>query len=577
MKGKKEKHARADLPREIGVIHKTWKNRLSVALVYPNHYGVGTANLGFQTVYRLLNEMDRVVCERAFLPEEKDGNGAHPPKTLESGRALTDFDIVAFSVSFELDYLHILTILDLAGLPLRSDDRKELHPLVVAGGVACWLNPEPIASFFDLIFIGEAEVLLPTFIQSYLKEGPQRGSPSVFVETIAPHIPGVYVPALYRPVYDTNGAFIGRRVSSGIPDQVQRMILRDLTESATHSVVVSSQAVFDSRYLIEIGRGCSRGCRFCSSGFISRPPRFRSIPALVADIKKGKKMADRIGLVGTAVSDLPGIESLCRQAAAMDVSLAFSSFRADALSEAFIDAMVKSGVKTATIAPDAGSERMRRVINKGLTEEDILKSTAALVSAGIANLKLYFMVGLPLETEADVLAIVALTEAIKKIFLRESRPRGKMGKITVSLNCFVPKPFTPFQWAAMDNVSLLKKKIMTIRKGIGRIPNLVFRSESPRQAYLQALLARGDRRIGQALLAAHRHDGDWPSALAEVAFNPDDFVYRRRDILEPLPWDFIDTGVRRSFLVREYKKALEACPSDPCPAEACTQCGACPN
>ncbi len=582
--------------QEIGAIHKSWRDRISVALVFPNTYSVGITNLGFQAVYRLLNDMDTVVCERAFLPDPgrqkfgKKGPGRknsnrrildkgtpirkgfdHSLCTEESGRQLSEFDIIAFSVSFENDYLNILAIIDMAGIPLRSKQRNT-HPLVIAGGVACWLNPEPLAPFIDLFLIGEAEVLLSPFIQAYKKDTPRAD----FLKMATRKIPGVYVPGFYQPAYHPDGTLRAFHPTiDGVPLRVKRMIVPDLAGVNTYTTVVSSQTAFDSAFLVEVGRGCARGCRFCSAGFIYRPPRFRDIASLVACLETGKTVADRIGLVGAAVSDLPGLELLCRHASEMKIPLAFSSLRADSLTESFVQALVDSGVRTATIAPDAGSERMRRVINKGLTEKDILTSTETLVAAGIANLKLYFMVGLPTETEADVAAIVTLTASIKEIFLRESRRLGRMGNITVSLNCFVPKPFTPFQWVAMDDISHLKKKIMTVRKGLGRLANVVFRSESPRKSFIQALLARGDRRVSYILASAHQYRGNWSRALADASIDPAFFVCRRRDVNERLPWDFIDGGVSNVFLQRESEKALRESPSKPCPLIHCTRCGAC--
>jgi len=293
-------------------------------------------------------------------------------------------------------------------------------------------------------------------------------------------------------------------------------------------------------------------------------------------MRQGMATTDKIGLVGAAVSDLPGIKSLCRQALESDVTLSFSSLRADALDADLLAVLHRGGVKTATIAPDAGSEKMRRVINKGITEEQILAATELLVANGIPNLKLYFMVGLPAETMDDVEEIVSLCRKIKHVFLKSSRYKKRIGEITVSLNSFVPKPATPFQWAPMDEVAVLKEKIRKVKNGLKKVPNVRVHADVPRWAYVQALLSRGDRRVADILLLAHKFGGNWPQTLKASPLNPDFYVHRHRSMDEKFPWDFIDHGVRKNFLAREYKRGLEGRSTPPCPTDkSCSICGAC--
>jgi radical SAM superfamily enzyme YgiQ (UPF0313 family) len=338
---------------------------------------------------------------------------------------------------------------------------------------------------------------------------------------------------------------------------------------------LTSDTAFDRTYLIEVGRGCPHGCRFCSAGFIYRPPRFRPISKLAENINQGISQTDRIGLVGSAISDLPGIADLCDQYRDEDIRISFSSLRADGLSPELLSALKQSKVKTATIAPDAGSERMRKVINKGITEEVILAAADALVANGIPNLKLYFMIGLPTETIDDVDAIIRLCKKIKHGFLKSSRSQKRIGEITISLNCFVPKPFTPFQWVAMDEVGSLKKKIRKIKNELKKVPNIRIHSDIPRWAYIQALFSRGDRRVADILQLAHTHKGNWAQTLKATSVNPDFYVLRNRDVDEQLPWDFIDQGIKKSFLQQEFQRALKALPSPACRVETCNICGVC--
>ncbi|MBN1930061.1 MAG: TIGR03960 family B12-binding radical SAM protein [Desulfobacterales bacterium] len=570
MKGPKAPQALSD--SETGTIRKDRRGRLSVAIVYPNTYPVGMSNLGFQTVYRLFNTIEPVVCERAFLPEENTEPKEKPITTIESGRSIADFDIIAFSVSFENDYPNIATILQKAGLPLRSRDREASHPLVIAGGVACFLNPEAIASFIDCFLIGEAEAIVTRFIE-YFQPGSDRRS---CLKTLARNVPGAYVPAFYKVEYKTDGTIGAFEPTCDVPTKIRRIFVKDISHDPTCTTILTPYTTFDQTFLIEVGRGCFHGCRFCSAGYIYRPPRFRSVSLLKACIAEGATRTRRIGLVGTAVSDFPGINDLCRQIDLNHIKLSFSSLRADALSPELISVLKQSDIKTATIAPDAGSERMRKVINKGLSEEDILNAAETFVANDIPNLKVYFMIGLPTEGPEDVEAIIKLCKRIKHRFLIASRIKKRIGKITVSLNCFVPKPFTPFQWAAMDTVRTLKDKIKKIKTGLKKTANVHVNADVPRWAYIQTLLARGDRRVAEILYLAHCNRGNWSQTLKSTPLNPDFYVYREHSMDEILPWDFIDHGIEKSFLVSEYQKAKLNQTSPPCPMDSsCNICGVC--
>lgn len=535
---------------EIGTIRKPWRGRIRIALVYPNRYHIGMSNLGFQTIYQFLNSFDHVVCERAFLPDNNSG-AHHQLKTIESDKPLTDTDIVAFSISFENDYPHILSILENAGIAYRSSQRSEHDPLVIAGGVTCFLNPEPIAAFIDCFLIGEAESILPRFLDVYESQPDKK----TLLKTVAQNVTGAYVPSFYKTDYNSDGTLSAFDPLDSVPQKIERVFSKDISQFSTHSAIITPHTTFESAFLVEVGRGCPHGCRFCAAGFIYRPPRFRPISLLDAAMKRGVVQTDTIGLVGAAVSDLPGIRQLCRQFQNTGVRIAFSSLRADRLAPELLAVLKQSKVKTATIAPEAGTQRLRDVIKKGIEEEDVLKAVSALVENGIPNLKLYFMIGLPTETEADVDGIIALGKRIKHRFLKSSRTRNQIGTITISLNCFVPKPFTPFQWIAMEDVTGLKKKQKKIKAELRKVANVRVHTDIPRWAYIQALFSRGDRRVADILTMAHANNGNWAQTLKTTPMNPDFYVHRQRHFGELLPWDFIDHGIQKSFLWKEYQRA----------------------
>jgi radical SAM superfamily enzyme YgiQ (UPF0313 family) len=567
-----EKLRKERLDAETGTIRKSWRGHVRVALVYPNHYHVGMGNLGFLSVYRMLNDMDHVLCERAFLPEKKESPDG-PMRTLESGRALVDFDCIAFSISFENDYENVLTILSKAGLPLPSASRGASLPLTLAGGVACFLNPEPLSLFFDCFLLGEAETLLRPFFKAF---DPHQDRRQMLLE-MAGTLPGIYVPSFYADTYHPDGTLSQLRPTESVPKQVKRVYPHQLNPWDTQSPVVTPAASFDDAFLVEVSRGCPHGCRFCSSGFVYRPYRHRPAAQLIKSMQLGARMSAKIGLMGAAVSDLPDLKALCDFGKARDLQLSFSSLRADALNDKTISALKAGRLKTATIAPETGSQRLRQVINKGLDQETILNAAEKLVAGGIPNLKLYFMVGLPTETEEDVTAIIGLVKQIKDRFLRSSRARGRMGDITVSLNCFVPKPVTPFQWVAMDEAKVLKWKIQKVKTGLKKVPNVRVHADVPRWALIQGLLARGDRRVADLLLAVHRNKGNWTRTLKEAAVNASFFLHRQRDKTEVLPWEFIDHGIEGDFLWNEYQRALKEKTTNPCPMQPhqCTLCGVC--
>ncbi len=575
MSKKNEPSSRSLLETKTGCIRKNQTGRIRIALVYPNTYHIGMSSLGFQAVYQLFNTIEDVICHRAFLPE-KGAPGKKKIETVEARKPLAEYDIIAFSISFEHDYPNILSILERSGLPLQSRKREFPLPLVIAGGVACFLNPEPIAPFIDCFLIGEAETMIDRFSTCLMENSfDPNARKEPLLESLALNVSGAYVPDFYEPGYHANGSISSFNPLKNFPGKIKRTCVEDLSNLSTCSAVITPNTTFDNTFLVEVSRGCPHGCRFCGAGFIYRPPRFRPVPLLEQCMVKGAGFTDKIGLVGAAVSDLPGIKELCDRALNQGARLSFSSLRAEAIDTGFAKTLNQSRVKTATIAPDAGSERLRKVINKGISEEDVMKAVETLVINNIINLKIYFMIGLPTETMDDIQEIISLCKKIKHVFLITSRRKKRIGAITVSLNSFVPKPFTPFQWAPMDSATVLKKKIKTVKQGLKTIANIRVKTDVPRRAYIQAFLSRGDRKVSEILMRAHKNKGNWAQTLKASPINTDFYVLREREKNEIFPWDFIDHGLKKSFLYNEYIRALETKTSPPCPIKSCNICGVC--
>jgi len=564
------------LTQEQGAVVREWGARFPIALVYPQIYPVAMGNLGFQAIYHLLNDQPGLVCERAFLPSPEEWDEHRrtrtPILTLASQRPLTDFGAVAFSISFEADYPYVLQLLAGAGVPLKAADRDPGDPLVLAGGVATFLNPEPLAPFVDAFFLGEGEAgALPFF--EFLAAGAPTPDRAGLLQNLARTLPGAYVPAGYTPSYHLDGTLAAFDPAPGFPARVTAPHLPELAPYPTHSHLLAPQSEWGEMFLVETGRGCSRGCRFCAAGFVYRPPRERPLEELWTQAAQGVMARRKIGLVGAAVSDHPAVKDLCRKILAEGGSLGISSLRADSADAELFSLLAQGGVRSVALAPEAGSDRLRRVLNKGLTRDDLAKAAVDLSEAGIPQLRLYFMVGLPTETLDDVAEIPRLIKFLEHAVVKASRGKKHLSLITLSLSSFVPKPFTPFQWVPFLEVAELKKRLKLVAREFHGVKAVRVHTDLPKWAYVQALLARGDRRVADILVAAQARG--WNRALTENPINPDFFTLRARRPDELFPWDFIDHGLKKEYLWEEYQRALEGKETPPCRPAVCSRCGVC--
>ena len=554
--------AKGILEKEKGAIQKPWGGKITICLLYPNSYHVGMSSLGFQTLYQILNADDDVVCERVFLPEPEDlqeyRNTQTPLFSLESQKPLSSFDILAFSISFENDFLNILTLLDLAHIPSESRLRDEKHPWVIAGGVAVFLNPEPISEFFDLFILGEAEEVIREFLevcrQTLSDKGKRRKDD--FLRNLG-GVEGVYVPKFYRVTYAENGKIEAMDPESGFPRQVKRRWVPKLDQFPTQSTLFTPDTEFKEMALVEMNRGCPRGCRFCAACFVYHPFRNRSLSLLELISKEALLKEHRIGLTGTAVSDHPQLLPLCQSILSQQGGISLSSLRVDAVTPSLIQCLRKSEEHTVAIAPEAGSERLRRMLKKGYTEEEILKTIHTLVENGLSQIKCYFLIGLPSEIDEDVEEILSLAKRIRHQILSDQKSQKKRWRLVLSVNPFIPKPATPFQWVPLEEAGELKKKLKMIQRGVQGERGMEMIYDLPKWAYIQALFSKGDRRVGKILMAAHRYQGNWSQALRETTINSDFYVYRKRDLDEIFPWDFIDHGISKEQLKEEYLKAMK--------------------
>lgn len=546
--------------------------RQPIAFVYPNVYHLGMSNLGMHILYQMINARGDSACERFFLPDKtmlKEHLASRTPLlSIETGRPLADFAVIFVMLSFEMDYDNLLTVLDLGHVKARSRERNEKEPLVIIGGPCATFNPEPLSAVADAFVIGEGEDTVQRILDTVYEKDCKEARLRALAD-----LPGVYVPKFYEPEYEETAEgrlYLGLKPLAGVPAKICRQWVKDIDTYPHTSAILTSGTEFEDMYIVETARGCGRHCRFCMAGYCFRKPRNRALANIIADIKARPQRTRKIGLMGAAVSDHPEIDELVAFLSANNISFSMASLRADRLNEGIAKALASCGSRTLTVAPEAGSERMRAAINKGITEEHIYEACELAAAAGMQNIKMYYMIGLPGEEDEDIRETVEMILRVRK----KMDEAGNRGELVVSVNGFVPKPFTPYQWAPLCSVRTLKQRFKMLNEGLKKNRKIKLITESLKETVVQSILARGDRTMGEYLLEAHQSNLPLKQVLKQHGLDAEMLAETPLELGSALPWSHLDMGVSEKYLAAELERSKAGKFTPMCFA-GCQRCGVC--
>lgn len=547
------------------------------ALVYPSTYQLGMSSLGVQVIHSTLNSRKDTSCERVFIPEPRYVQELEkkniPLFSLETQTALNSFDIVGFSVSFESDYVNIARSLKLGNIPQLAEERTDWDPLIIAGGINISYNPEPLADFIDVFVVGEAELTIHTLMDKFHEWKLSNSSKQDLLDSLGKE-PGFYVPSFYDVSYQDDGTVEKVQVQNGFPSKVSSAAVPDLNNVQTCTHIHTPNTEFSNAHLIEIVRGCGRQCRFCVADYARRWPRRRSVENTLALAEKARGITDRIGLVGASISDHPQINEIASGLVDKGFRISCASLRAETVEAPLLDALADSEQGTITIAPEVATENLQKVVNKAIPRERLYHVFEEALKRDILNLRLYFLIGVPYETPADVTAIAEMAKEMRTLLLPHAKRSGKIGRISFTISPMVPKPHTPFQWVAMEPPKTIAKKLEYLKREINSLGSIKVSSASARMAHQEAVFARGDRRLIKVILEL-ANGCSWNNAFRTHGLAPDFYALRQRSFNEINPWDHLDLNVKPQFLQLEHNKHEKGFMTSECDTTVCKKCGAC--